>query len=114
MRFLKTGTKEPIVRCTRDSDKQVVTDSNCNSSKPSPPALPCDMGECPPTYYWKELWGKCSAVCGTGNSVFQSNRASHINIPGCTADAKLIGNMHSEGKGRFFVINQLHMKNCNQ
>lgn len=72
------GTKQPIVKCIRDSDKEIVADSNCSSEKPSPPALSCDMGECPPSYYWKELWGQCSAVCGQGTqgSYFKCSMAS--------------------------------------
>ena len=86
------------MKCIRDSDKEIVADSNCSSEKPSPPALSCDMGECPPSYYWKELWGQCSAVCGQGSPVFQSNKASHILVISCAADAKLIDNMHNEGE----------------
>merc|ERR1712141_458904 len=53
-------------KCTRNSDTSIVADSNCKLTKPNPVALSCNMGNCPPPYNWKELWGPCSAACGKG------------------------------------------------
>eukprot|EP00794_Sanderia_malayensis_P011708 gene11708-12929_t len=61
------GIKVAVIKCVKDSDNlAVVGDSFCTLPKPQPPNIVCNMGDCPPKYFWKELWLSCNATCGTG------------------------------------------------
>ena len=60
------GTIPITVKCQKESDKSIVSDSSCLSDDKPSASKSCYAGECPVAYIWKISWGFCSVTCGKG------------------------------------------------
>ena len=93
------GTIPITVKCQKESDNSIVSDSNCLSEDKPSSSKSCYAGECPVAYFWKISWGFCTVTCGKGkeNAFSLSTIALAVLV-----SRVLLGNVH--GNGGFFLI----------